>query len=88
MPSVEIFTRDYCGFCTRAKQLLGAKGIAFTEYNASIDPGHRQTMVERSHRRTFPQIFVGEVHVGGCDELFAAERSGRLDKMLAGEIVQ
>ena len=88
MAKVEVFTRDLCGFCTRAKRLLEEKGVPFTEYNASIDPSLREVMVRRSGKRTFPQIFVGDIHIGGCDDLYAAERSGKLDKALCGEIAQ
>lgn len=79
MPNVDIYTRDYCGFCTRAVHLLRTKGIAFTEYNATKDPSKREEMYRRSGRRTFPQVFVGEMHVGGSDDLMAFERSGKLD---------
>lgn len=88
MPQVEVFTRDLCGFCTRAKRLLDEKGVTYLEHNATIDPRARDVMVKRSGQRTFPQIFVGDIHIGGCDDLYAAERSGRLDKALCGEIAQ
>ncbi len=88
MAKVEVFTRDLCGFCTRAKRLLQEKGVSFTEHNATVDPSVREVMVKRSGMRTFPQIFVGDIHIGGCDELYAAERSGKLDAALAGEIAQ
>ncbi|MEM0908533.1 MAG: glutaredoxin 3 [Pseudomonadota bacterium] len=82
MPNVVVYTRDYCGFCMRAIQLLQNKGIAFTEHNASKDRAKRAEMIERSGRSTFPQVFVGDRHIGGCDDLFAAERSGMLDQVL------
>ncbi|RAH98197.1 glutaredoxin 3 [Acuticoccus sediminis] len=88
MVKVEVYTRDLCGFCTRAKRLLEQKGVTFTEYNASVDPGARERMVKRSGQRTFPQVFIGDVHIGGCDDLYAAERSGRLDALLTGEVAQ
>ena len=85
MASVDIYTRDWCGFCTRAKRLLEKKGVAFVEYNASRDPSKRDEMIVRSGgQRTFPQIFIGGVHVGGCDELIAFDRSGKLDDALQG----
>lgn len=83
MASVTIYTRDLCGFCARAKALLESKGVAFTEYNASQNPDYRQEMMTRSGRTTFPQIFIGENHVGGCDDLHALERGGKLDTLLA-----
>lgn len=86
MVKVEVYTRDLCGFCTRAKRLLEEKGIAYVEHNASIDPQARETMMKRSGARTFPQVFVGDIHIGGCDDLFAADRSGKLDAALAGEV--
>lgn len=88
MTKVEIFTRDFCSYCTRARRLLEAKGVPFVEHNASMDESFREVMVARSGKRTFPQVFVGDVHVGGCDELMSFERSGQLDKALAGEIPQ
>jgi len=87
MAKVDIYTRDYCGFCTRAVHLLRQKGIPFTEHNATKDPSKREEMIRRSGRRTFPQIFVGEVHIGGSDELYSFERSGRLDKALEGTLL-
>lgn len=88
MVDVTIYTRDWCSFSTAAKQLLDSKGVSYTEHNASVTPESRQEMIERSGRMTFPQIFVGTVHVGGCDDLHALEREGRLDNLLAtGELV-
>lgn len=86
MAIVDIYTRDFCGYCTRAKQLLETRGVAFVEHNASRDPGKRDEMIARSGgRRTFPQIFVGDLHVGGSDDLVAFARAGRLDAALNGE---
>jgi glutaredoxin 3 len=83
MATVDIYTRDFCGYCTRAKRLLEKKGVDYVEHNASIDPSKRDEMIVRSGgRRTFPQIFIGGLHVGGSDELVAFERSGRLDEAL------
>ena len=81
---VVIYTRDFCGFCTRAKALLTKKGVAFTEINAGMDRALRAEMMERSGRNTFPQIFIGDIHVGGCDDLHALEAAGELDALLAG----
>ncbi|HEY3814801.1 MAG TPA: glutaredoxin 3 [Caulobacteraceae bacterium] len=83
MSPVVIYTRPFCGFCERAKALLERKGVAFEEIEASMDPEVRKQMQERSGRMTYPQIFVGDHHVGGCDELMTLERDGELDKLLA-----
>lgn len=87
MADVTIYTREFCGYCAAAKSLLDRKGIAYTELDATYSPALRQEMIGRAKgRSTFPQIFVGDVHVGGCDELHALERQGRLDALLgAGE---
>lgn len=83
---VEIFTRPGCGYCTAAKSLLARKNVPFTEFDAGIDPSFRQTMLARANgRTTFPQIFIDGAHVGGCDDLYALERGGRLDLLLAGQ---
>lgn len=85
MISVEIYTSPYCGYCHMAKRLLSQKGVTFTEIDVSRDPGLRGTMTQRAGgKRSVPQIFVGKTHVGGCDELYALDRSGRLDPLLAG----
>ncbi|TXR46636.1 glutaredoxin 3 [Phyllobacterium endophyticum] len=88
MVDVTIYTRNGCGFCTAAKSLLSEKGAAFTEHNASIEPSARQEMLARSNgRTTFPQVFIGRTHVGGCDDLYALENQGRLDRLLkTGEL--
>lgn len=84
MKSVEIYTGNFCGYCSRAKQLLSQKGVNFIEYSVALDPEKRAEMVQRSRGgRTVPQIFIGGQHVGGCDELYALDRSGKLDPMLA-----
>lgn len=84
MANVTIYTRAMCGFCSRAKSLLKQKGAAFVEHNATLKPAVKAEMVSKSRGgSTFPQIFIGDSHVGGCDELFALERSGKLDAMLA-----
>ncbi|HGG63332.1 MAG TPA: glutaredoxin 3 [Rhodobacteraceae bacterium] len=85
MQTVEIYTSNFCGFCVAAKRLLKSKGVEFTEYNVGRDPALRQEMMARANGgHTVPQIFIGEKHVGGCDELHALERAGKLDAMLAG----
>ena len=84
MVEVVIYTRQLCGFCTAAKRLLQKKGIAFKEFDATFDPKLRQEMIQRANgRATFPQIFIGSTHVGGCDELHDLERAGKLDQLLA-----
>lgn len=83
MVDVTIYTRMACGFCAAAKRLLDRKGVTYVEHDASFSPELRQEMVSRSGRSTFPQIFVGDVHVGGCDDLHALEENGRLDRLLA-----
>jgi glutaredoxin 3 len=85
MADVTLYTRQFCGFCTAAKRLLDGKGVAYTEHDATFSPDLRQEMIGKANgRATFPQIFVGDVHVGGCDELHALDRSGKLDPLLAG----
>ncbi|MEW6766500.1 MAG: glutaredoxin 3 [Pseudomonadota bacterium] len=86
--NVEIFTRPGCGYCSAAKSLLSRKNVVFTEYDVAIDPNFREPMLSRSNGgTTFPQIFIDKVHVGGCDELYALDREGKLDGMLAGQKV-
>ena len=85
MVPVTIYTRDGCGYCARAKALLVSKGAEFVEYNATQNPDYRQEMMDRSGGRTFPQIFIGEEHIGGCDDLHALDSRGELDAKLAGE---
>ncbi len=85
MTQIEIYTTPTCGFCHAAKRLLSSKGAAFAEIDLSRAPERRAEMVGRANgRRTVPQIFVGETHVGGCDDLFALERAGKLDTLLQG----
>ncbi|MBN9232177.1 MULTISPECIES: glutaredoxin 3 [Phyllobacteriaceae] len=85
MVDVTIYTRMMCGYCAAAKRLLDKKGVAYTEHDASFSPDLRQEMIQRANgRATFPQIFVGDVHVGGCDDLHALEAAGRLDALIAG----
>jgi len=83
MADVVIYTRPFCGFCARALSLLTQKGVAFTEIEAGMDPAKRQEMVQRSGgASTFPQIFIGGQHIGGCDEMMTLERAGKLDPLL------
>ena len=84
MTDVTIYTRMMCGYCSAAKRLLDDKGVAYVEHDASFSPELRQEMIQRANgRTTFPQIFVGDVHVGGCDELYALDEEGGLDRLLA-----
>ena len=84
MKTIEIYTSPLCGFCHAAKRLLNAKGVAFVEIDVLQQPERRQEMMNRANGRpTVPQIFVGEVHVGGYDDLSALENSGKLDPLLA-----
>ena len=83
MSNVIIYTRQLCGFCSRAKSLLKQKGVKFTEHDATFDQDLRKKMIKKSEgASTFPQIFISDIHVGGCDDLFALENSGKLDQLL------
>lgn len=82
MSEVTIYTKPYCPYCIRAVDLLEKKGVAFTEIEAAFDAGKRQEMMQRSGRATFPQIFIGDHHIGGCDDMMALEREGKLDPLL------
>ena len=83
MVDVTIYTRMMCGYCAAAKRLLDAKGVAYDERDASFSPELRQEMISRANgRSTFPQIFIGDVHVGGSDDLHELERQGKLDALL------
>ena len=85
MLPVTIYTTALCGYCARAKSLLGKKGVAYDEIDISEVPGAREEMLRRANgKRTVPQIFIGETHVGGSDELQALDRAGKLDPMLSG----
>ncbi|HRW15754.1 glutaredoxin 3 [Amaricoccus sp.] len=85
MKDVTIYTTPFCGYCFAAKRLLSGKSVAITEIDVSVDPPRRSEMVQRSKGgRTVPQIFVGDLHIGGYDEMSALDRSGKLDPILAG----
>lgn len=84
MKPVEIYTTPTCGFCHAAKRLLNQKGVEYTEIDVWAAPERRPEMMQRANgRRTVPQIFVGETHVGGCDDLYVLEQEGKLDALLA-----
>jgi len=84
MTDITIYSSNYCPFCIRAKQLLGGKGLAFNEIIVDGQPAVRAEMTRLAGRTSVPQIWINGTHVGGCDELIALDRSGKLDKMLAG----
>ena len=81
-PEVTVYTTAWCPFCMRAKALLQRKGVAFREVDVEAGRALREEMIARSGRRTVPQIFIGEHHVGGSDELMLAEQNGELDRLL------
>ena len=82
MARVLMYTTTTCPYCSQAKGLLRSKGVVWEEINLDDDPERRDEMIERSGRRTVPQIWIGETHVGGCDDLFALEHAGELNSML------
>jgi glutaredoxin 3 len=84
MQRVEIYTTPTCPYCHRAKALLAEKGVSYEETDVSADPAIRSAMTDRAGgKRSVPQIFIGETHVGGCDDLYALEQAGKLDALLA-----
>jgi len=84
MKPVEIYTSPLCGFCHAAKRLLNQKGVSFSEVDVLANPDRKPEMIKRADGgRTVPQIFVGDINVGGCDDLYALERAGKLDALLA-----
>ena len=84
MAAVDIYTIRYCPFCQDAKELLSRKGVNFHEIDASGNRDVRKQMIERAGgRSTYPQIFIGATHVGGCDDLYALDEAGKLDPLLA-----
>ena len=84
MPDIQIYTQPWCPFCERAVHLLTTKGVAFQETDAPHGSAARVKATKRSGgRTTMPQIFIGERHIGGCDDLVALDRAGKLDLLLA-----
>jgi glutaredoxin 3 len=83
-PVVTMYVSDWCPYCERAKSLLTQKNVVFSEINVEDDAKSREEMMARSNQRTVPQIFIGDKHVGGCDDLFALDRSGELDRLIEG----
>lgn len=87
MAMIEIYTTPTCPFCHRAKALLNSKGAGFIEYNVAFDPDLRAKMTARANgRRTVPQIFIDDQHIGGSDDLYALEREGKLDALLSASV--
>lgn len=85
-PQVRMYATATCPYCIRAEQLLMHKGVtALEKIRVDLEPARREEMMKISGRRTVPQIFIGDYHVGGCDDLFALERAGRLDPLLRGK---
>lgn len=83
MQKIELYTKGYCPYCTRAKSLFKSKGLIFTDFEIDKQPELRDSMIERANgSTTVPQIFIGDTHVGGCDDLFALESTGKLDSLL------
>ena len=83
MAKVVMYATGWCPYCERARALLARKGVSFEEIDIDAVPSRREEMMTRSGRRTVPQIFIGEVHVGGCDDLYALDARGGLDPLLA-----
>jgi glutaredoxin 3 len=83
MPKVLMYCTATCPYCIAAEQLLAGKGVAIDKVRVDLEPQRRAEMAQKSGRRTVPQIWIGEQHVGGCDELHALDRAGKLDPLLA-----
>lgn len=83
MTDITLYSSNYCPFCIRAKQLLNSKGVKYNEISVDGQPDVRAKMARLAGRTSVPQIWINDTHVGGCDELIALDRSGKLDTMLA-----
>lgn len=84
MKPVELYTTPFCGYCAAAKKLLRAKGVSYSEIDVAANPARRTEMMQRAKGgRTVPQIFVGDRHIGGFDEMYALDRAGKFDPLLA-----
>ena len=81
--AITIYSTAICPYCVAAKNFLRSKGLSWTEVRIDIDPAARERMMARARRTSVPQIFIGDTHVGGCDDLYALERAGELDALLA-----
>ena len=86
MTKVEIYTKNWCPYCARAKDHLDRKGVSYEEIDVTTDSGRELEMIDRSERHTVPQIFIGGKHLGGSDELLVAENNGYLDWLLSGQV--
>ncbi len=84
MSHVVVYSSDYCPYCSRAKHLLASKGVAFEEIRVDGKPQLRAEMTKKAGRTSVPQIWIGSTHIGGCDDLYALERAGKLDALLKG----
>jgi glutaredoxin 3 len=82
MPNIIIYTTKFCPYCIMAKRLLDRKGVSYTEINVDAEPGLREEMMIRTRRRTVPQIFIGDRHIGGFDDLYALDQLNQLDPLL------
>lgn len=82
MPKVQVYATGWCPYCARARQLLQSKGVEIEEIDVDARPGAREEMIARSGRRTVPQIFINQTHIGGCDDLLALDDRGGLDPLL------
>ena len=82
MPEILVYTANFCPYCTMAKKLLDKKNVSYSEINVDSKAGLRQEMMQKTKRRTVPQIYIGELHIGGFDELYALERAKKLDPLL------
>lgn len=83
-PAITVYTSAICGYCVAAKNFLRSRGLEWTEVRIDLDPAERERMVARTRRTSVPQIFIGEVHVGGYDDMMALHRAGRLEPLLSG----
>jgi glutaredoxin 3 len=83
-PAVTLYVSGWCPYCQRARGLFAQKKVEFSEINIEDDAKLHEEMIARSNRRTVPQIFIGDKHVGGCDDLFELDRSGELDRLIQG----
>ena len=83
MPEILIYTTNICPYCVMAKRLLDKKGVSYTEINVDTQTGLREEMMRKTKRRTVPQIYIGDLHVGGFDDLYALEQQKKLDSLLA-----
>ena len=83
-PKITLYTSAMCSYCVAAKNFLKSKGLAWNEVRIDLEPAERERMVARAHRTSVPQIFVGDTHVGGYDDLMALHRAGKLEPLLAG----